>query len=221
MIFASYFYYKHRSKLIEERRKHRRSSAEEPDPTAPLLGRRNSANRQPHHHHHHHHHSRRDSTGRRDSLASVFSKPEGSDSVFTSIVLPVIFVLACGALGYVFSDNTELPSEPDQKVDMLPQVLGYISAALYLGARIPQIFQNYRRQSVEGLSLLFFIFSVLGNVTYAGQILIYRADSHWVMLYLSWLLGSLGTVIEDAFIFFQFYIYSRRRAIHVLRDTIE
>lgn len=201
MIFASYFYYKHRSKLIEERRKHRRSSAEEPDPTAPLLARRNSAHR---------HHHRRDSRGRRDSLASVLSKEDGSTSVFTSIVLPIVFVLACGALGYFLSD-AEPPSEPSEDMELLPQILGYISAALYLGARIPQIIRNHRRQSVEGLSLLFFILSVLGNVTYAGQILIYRVDRPWVMLYMSWLLGSLGTVFEDAIIFFQFYIYSRRR----------
>ena len=30
------------------------------------------------------------------------------------------------------------------------QVLGYISAVLYLGARIPQIMQNYRNKSCEG-----------------------------------------------------------------------
>lgn len=50
------------------------------------------------------------------------------------------------------------------------KILGYISAVLYLGARIPQIVQNQRQKSVEGLSILFFMLSLLGNVSYTGGV---------------------------------------------------
>lgn len=57
------------------------------------------------------------------------------------------------------------------KVDMsqwhlIPQLLGWGSAILYCVSRIPQIMQNFRNESVEGLSLTMFIFSVVGNLTY-------------------------------------------------------
>jgi len=41
---------------------------------------------------------------------------------------------------------------------------------LYLGARLPQIAKNYREKSCEGLSLLFFILSVIGNLTYGAGV---------------------------------------------------
>ena len=50
------------------------------------------------------------------------------------------------------------------------EVLGYISSILYLGARIPQIWKNWREKSCEGLSLLFFMLSTLGNATYGAQV---------------------------------------------------
>jgi hypothetical protein len=57
------------------------------------------------------------------------------------------------------------------KVDMsqwhlVPQLLGWGSAILYCVSRIPQIMQNFKNESVEGLSLTMFIFSVVGNITY-------------------------------------------------------
>jgi hypothetical protein len=50
------------------------------------------------------------------------------------------------------------------------QILGYISAVCYLGARIPQIIKNQKERSCEGLSLLFFMLSLLGNATYGAGV---------------------------------------------------
>ncbi|OBZ84891.1 putative vacuolar amino acid transporter YPQ3, partial [Choanephora cucurbitarum] len=44
---------------------------------------------------------------------------------------------------------------------LVPQLLGWGSAILYCASRIPQIMQNFRNESVEGLSLSMFIFSVV------------------------------------------------------------
>lgn len=110
---------------------------------------------------------------------------------------------------YFISSGQEESSdpEPNKPIQIGPQILGYISAALYLGARIPQIIQNHQKKSVHGLSLLFFIFSTFGNLTYAGQILFYSTEPEYIILNLSWLLGSLGTIFEDSIIFLQFFIY--------------
>jgi uncharacterized protein with PQ loop repeat len=206
LIFFSYFYYKRLAQRRREKKALRRASRESArrqseDPQAPLLDRRNSARRHSHGYSH-----------RRDSISSFLAPEANKTNVWTQFVLPILFVLATGALGYFVtgdgsSDQPDTGPQPDKPMELGPQVLGYISASLYLGARIPQILQNHRRKSVEGLSLLFFIFSLLGNITYAAQILIQRSDWPWIVLNFSWLLGSLGTIVEDAFIFFQFYLY--------------
>lgn len=151
---------------------------------------------------------------RSSTLTDIALEPE-EHSVFYKYILPIIFVVGAGLAGYALSgshddsDTTPQPPIDDAppKIELGPQIVGYISAALYLGARIPQIIQNHKRKSVQGLSLLFFLFSTCGNLFYAGQILFYRNDYQYVLLNMSWLLGSLGTIFEDSFIFLQFYLY--------------
>lgn len=147
---------------------------------------------------------------RSSTLTNIALEPQ-EYSLFTQYVLPILFVISAGCLGYFLSgkssDDNNNPDDVPSTIAWGPQVVGYLSAFLYLGARIPQIVQNHKRRSVEGLSLLFFMFSTLGNLTYAGQILFYRSDSDYILLNLSWLLGSLGTIIEDCIIFLQFFLY--------------
>lgn len=190
MIF-SYFYYtrvypKHHKKSARAQSGSSRGSGDR----QPLLRRRSSA------------------------LTDIAAEPQ-FHGIFTKYVLPIAFVVGAGCLGFFFSDKASTGGGDDQpsKIEMGPQVIGYLSALLYLGARIPQIVQNHQRRSVEGLSLLFFMFSTLGNLTYAGQILFYRSDHQYILLNMSWLLGSLGTIFEDCIIFLQFYIYRDQPAV--------
>lgn len=135
-------------------------------------------------------------------------------SVSTRFVLPILFVVGAGCMGYFFSDGSSpVDDAPTSEIKLGPQIVGYLSASLYLGARIPQIIQNQQRRSVEGLSLLFFMFSTLGNLTYSAQILFYRNDAQYVLLNLSWLLGSMGTILEDSIIFLQFYMFKDHHAV--------
>ena len=58
--------------------------------------------------------------------------------------------------------------------DLPGQIFGYLCATLYLGSRIPQLLLNYRRKSTEGVSMLFFLFACVGNLTYVLSILAYE-----------------------------------------------
>ncbi|KAK5126529.1 hypothetical protein LTR08_004670 [Meristemomyces frigidus] len=110
------------------------------------------------------------------------------------------------------------------------QIFGYICAVLYLGSRVPQLLLNYRRKSTEGLNALFFLFACIGNLTYVLSILAFapicskHAHGHWqpshcrpgeaqdvygryILVNLSWLIGSLGTLFLDAGVFAQFWVY--------------
>jgi hypothetical protein len=111
------------------------------------------------------------------------------------------------------------------------QIFGYICAVLYLGSRVPQILLNRRRQSTEGLNALFFLFACLGNLTFVLSIFAFepicskQSHGHWhershcksgeasdiygkyILVNLSWLIGSAGTLVLDFAVFAQFFMY--------------
>ena len=48
-----------------------------------------------------------------------------------------------------------------------------------------------------------------GNLTYGASLVAYSQEGDYLIKALPWLLGSLGTIIEDAIIFMQFKIYAQ------------
>lgn len=98
------------------------------------------------------------------TTVDISSQTRKTIRTFTVSSLVLTTVTLIGSCLYFFGD-------PDNQVDLsqwhlVPQLLGWASALLYCISRIPQIMQNFKTQSVEGLSILMFIFSVTGNVTY-------------------------------------------------------
>jgi uncharacterized protein with PQ loop repeat len=77
-------------------------------------------------------------------------------------------------------------------------------------ARIPQIIKNYQEKSCSGLALLFFLLSLMGNATYGASILSHSVEKEYIWNNLPWLIGSLGTMAEDAIIFVQFRMYQTK-----------
>lgn len=150
--------------------------------------------------------------------------------------LAILMVCAAGVLGWWLSrtygrggDSDGL--EPGQgqeellKFHVLGQVFGWLCAVLYLGSRLPQLLLNWRRKSTEGVSVLFFLFACLGNLTYVLSILAFdpkcegdegcrpgeagRIFWRYILVNLSWLAGSAGTLLLDLGIFVQFFLYSK------------
>ncbi|KAH8430404.1 PQ-loop repeat-containing protein [Aspergillus melleus] len=147
----------------------------------------------------------------------------------------ILLVCAAGILGWYVSPGStknkgeeQPPDDTPLSFDTLGQVFGYFCAVLYLGSRLPQILLNYRRKSTEGVSLLFFLFACIGNLTYVLSILAYSPVCHggspeqtnrcrpgeasalygrYILVNLSWLIGSLGTLFLDMCIFVQFFLY--------------
>ncbi|KAI1424545.1 PQ loop repeat-domain-containing protein [Xylaria sp. FL1777] len=130
--------------------------------------------------------------------------------------LAIIAIYAVGSAGWFISyrfgawDKPGDADAPDSSsaAGVSGMVLGYASALCYLCARIPQIIKNYRQKSCEGLALLFFLFSLTGNLTYGLSVFSYSQDAEYLIKATPWLLGSLGTIVEDCIIFYQFRIYS-------------
>ncbi|EAW08048.1 PQ-loop repeat-containing protein [Aspergillus clavatus NRRL 1] len=219
VLIAQCLYYKARNARRDKLLHRRRSSTATPDPTTPLLGRRFSdplepgpASR------------RRSVTSQRsgraghghpdDALAKIVEEHEVGRSAWAKNFSGVLAICVIGMAGWTVAWQSGVwkpaPREHNGGVDTAvgAQVLGYFSAVCYLGARLPQIYKNYCDKSCEGLSLLFFILSLMGNLTYGAGILCHSTDKKYVLTNLPWLIGSLGTMAEDVVIFAQFRLYA-------------
>ena len=176
-------------------------------------------------------------------------------------LLAVLMVCAAGVVGWWLSQTYNQrhhhhpPNPPPEEgggegggelqMSLWGQIFGWFCAVLYLGSRLPQLLLNFRRKSTEGVSMLFFLFACLGNLTYVLSILVFdpssskecqqlsplaavllgRSDDggsgdgggcdlsriYWryILVNLSWLAGSAGTLFLDMGIFVQFFMYSK------------
>jgi len=118
---------------------------------------------------------------RADSLAKVVEEDEEDESSLRATMKnlgSVLLICAIGTAAWAICWKTGIwkpapeptmgaaAGEKEHGAPFGAEILGYASAAAYLGARIPQIVKNWREKSCEGLSLLFFLLSLLGNCTY-------------------------------------------------------
>ncbi|XAR57865.1 hypothetical protein NMG60_11026149 [Bertholletia excelsa] len=88
------------------------------------------------------------------------------------------------------------------------QWLGWMMAAIYMGGRIPQIWLNIKRGSVEGLNPLMFMFALIANATYVGSIVVRTTEWDQIKANMPWLLDAAACVGLDLLIILQ-YVYYR------------
>lgn len=90
----------------------------------------------------------------------------------------------------------------------------WASNTLYVVSRIPQIQQNYRRKSTEGVSPALFIAVLVGNAAYTLAVAtawqavkdpIEKAE--FMVAEMPFIVGGIATTLADLVIFFQLYIY--------------
>lgn len=91
--------------------------------------------------------------------------------------------------------------------------LAWCCTAVYVSSRCPQLYKNYKRKSVDGISPLLFGSALIGNLTYTLSILTscdFVEDSNKTQFFwrqLPYILGSSGTVVFDIAYFYQRYLY--------------
>eukprot|EP00252_Welwitschia_mirabilis_P003168 TRINITY_DN13252_c0_g3_i7.p1 TRINITY_DN13252_c0_g3~~TRINITY_DN13252_c0_g3_i7.p1 ORF type:complete len:412 (-),score=50.95 TRINITY_DN13252_c0_g3_i7:1356-2591(-) len=84
----------------------------------------------------------------------------------------------------------------------LGTLLGWVMAAIYMGGRLPQIYLNIRRGTVEGLNPLMFMFAVGGNAAYVASILVRTTEWKKLKPNLPWLVDALVCVLLDFLVYF-------------------
>ncbi|KAJ6444800.1 PQ loop repeat family protein [Purpureocillium lavendulum] len=194
------------------------------------------------HHEHHHpyhpefHHERRGSdwTGLSPAVPHVAESavPPPPPTALQTIAwntTVVVMVCAAGVLGWFLGEKAtsgkEKPHDDNGaslEFNVWGQFFGYLCAVAYIASRMPQLILNWRRKTTEGLSMLFFLFACLGNITYVLSIFAYDPKcpggtcepgeaSHiygrYILVNLSWLAGSLVTLLMDIGVFVQYFIY--------------
>ncbi|OWO99967.1 hypothetical protein B2J93_1452 [Marssonina coronariae] len=173
--------------------------------------------------------------------APALKKPTTRLQAMCFNLVAIGMVISAGILGWYISFTSHpdhshrTPQHPSPEpliFNLWGQIFGYFCAVLYLGSRIPQILLNYRRKSTEGVSMLFFLFACIGNLTYVLSICAYepicaghlgkcedgekgRLYGRYILINTSWLAGSLGTLFLDLGIFTQFFIYSESQVTDV------
>ncbi|KAF4990664.1 hypothetical protein FGRMN_8336 [Fusarium graminum] len=145
----------------------------------------------------------------------------------------VLMVIAAGVLGWFLGqkassgdkhDDTNVGGGDDLHFSLSGQIFGYLCTVAYIASRLPQLILNWRRKTTDGLSMLFFLFACLGNITYVLSIFAYdpkcRHDEcrpgearhiygKYILVNLSWLAGSLVTLFLDLGVFAQYFMYSK------------
>ncbi|KAI9641606.1 hypothetical protein NHQ30_009459 [Ciborinia camelliae] len=155
-----------------------------------------------------------------DTLTKILEDDDSpTGNAWKKNVISILFVIAVGTAGWAIAwrSGVWIPTPENggdipktNEVAAGAEILGYFSAICYLGARIPQILKNYKEKSCDGLALLFFLLSLMGNLTYGGGILFHSLEKEYIIINTPWLIGSLGTIVEDAIIFIQFRMYATK-----------
>ncbi|KAH9827263.1 vacuolar membrane PQ loop repeat protein [Teratosphaeria destructans] len=105
----------------------------------------------------------------------------GRRNAWVRNTVSILAILLAGTAGWFVAYKTgawtptptDAESRGEDHTPVGAEVLGYVSAVAYLGARIPQIVKNQKERSCEGLSLLFFLLSLVGNGTYGASVSIF------------------------------------------------
>jgi len=105
--------------------------------------------------------------------------------------------------------NTK-PTAADKELEVAGVVMGWMSSALYLTSRLPQVYKNYSRGSVEGLSWLMFLCAFLGNSSALIGILPRMSGAADWQSEAPFLPGMMGTIVLDFTIMGQWFFYTAR-----------
>jgi len=123
------------------------------------------------------------------------------------------------ALNLSFLDEPlRMVLEPNREADterVIGRVFAWTCTTLYLTSRLPQIWKNFVRKSVEGLSMGLFISAFLGNFFYVCSILTSPPANGpgakgFLLESIPYLLGSGGVLIFDMIIVLQGRLYRDR-----------
>ncbi|PWN18898.1 hypothetical protein BCV69DRAFT_272767 [Microstroma glucosiphilum] len=107
------------------------------------------------------------------------------------------------------------PRAPIDVPLLIGRIASWLCTILYTTSRLPQLYLNARRRSVEGLSILLFMSAFMGNSLYSLSILsspeaVGEGKREYLRESMPFLLGSGGTLVFDAVIVLQWWMWGKK-----------
>ncbi|KAF8313263.1 hypothetical protein DL93DRAFT_2081348 [Clavulina sp. PMI_390] len=144
------------------------------------------------------------------------STPMTTRQLVVQYILLWAFVFSFGIAAFLFNhqrNHQSLPKPPDgdngPTFEWKSQVMGWLSACLYIGSRFPQIKKNMKTRC-EGLYLGLFMFMSAGNFFYGLSLAVLPMDFNQRLTAASWFVGTFTCIILDLFVIAQWLNFRRQ-----------
>jgi uncharacterized protein with PQ loop repeat len=154
-----------------------------------------------------------------DTSATSFMKSNLSKSQIITTTTALLSISPASAYPLsklLLNDNnnkiTPVNFDTQKSTETVGLIFAWLCTVIYCSSRLPQLYHNFIRKSVDGISPLLFTFAILANLTYALSILysdvpIGISYKEFIYNEMPYLLGSLGTVFFDGIYFWQREFY--------------
>jgi solute carrier family 66 (lysosomal lysine-arginine transporter), member 1 len=155
---------------------------------------------------------------------------------FQRSVLSIAILL--GFVSLVAADPVDdIPDDTDMS-EWIGHVFAWVCCSFYLTSRLPQILENNRRKSTQGINIALFTAALCGNIFYTIGILTNplahkaAAGGEFLLNALPYLLGSAGylfipsgtnvrTILFDVTILMQYFQYWGQEPVELDREAIK
>ncbi|KAI9687888.1 MAG: hypothetical protein M1822_001969 [Bathelium mastoideum] len=162
--------------------------------------------------------------------------PPSNIVLFTSLLLTLVQVHATPTPpSRIHNPSSKLhlsaSSSSASRIETAGTLLAWLSTALYLGSRLPQLLKNQRRRSTAGLAPALFAAAFFGNLFYSASLLANpcawrdmpawgghgwvgrdgNTRGEWVERALPFFLGAAGVLAMDAGVGVQFLVFGEGR----------
>jgi len=133
-----------------------------------------------------------------------FSESSGFSKTLLTIVFFVISNVSLLVIAHtiIFKHTTDLSATL-----IAGEIIGWFTTFLYLIGRFPQIYINFKSKSVEGLSILMFVYTILGNICYLLSIVTLSTEQSYIQSNLPWITTTVVSILLDIFVIFQIKYY--------------
>lgn len=102
-----------------------------------------------------------------------------------------------------------LQSTVTQPYEKPGEIIGWFTTGLYIIGRFPQIYFNFKTRSVEGLSIMMYVYTILGNLLYIMSIIFFSTDFSYIKLNMPWIVLGVVTIVLDLFLIAQCKYYKK------------
>ena len=86
-------------------------------------------------------------------------------------------------------------------------VFAWVSTVIFITSRVPQLVKNFSEKSFGDISVVWLLFSIVGNLSYFVSILVRDVSGTYLWRQTPFIVGAVGPAVLDSFLLLQMFIY--------------